>query len=176
MRRERHGNSSVSVTAVAALAALVILAGWLAACNGPPAATTTPPATTTSAPPSTSPEPTTTPPEATTPPPTTPPSEPPATTTAPEPPTAYAMNYVVVDTGQEQCYNNSAAIASPAPGGAFYGQDAQYAGAPPAYRDNGTGAQRSDPKTGNPADYPQGHGPQGDAVRIYNYVRCVRDA
>jgi hypothetical protein len=40
---------------------------------------------------------------------------------------------------------------------------------------HGAGAQRSDPKIGNPADYPYGHGPQGDAIRIYNYVRCVRD-
>jgi hypothetical protein len=41
---------------------------------------------------------------------------------------------------------------------------------------HGAGAQRSDPKTGDPASYPHGHGPQGDAVRIYNYVRLVRDA
>ncbi len=41
---------------------------------------------------------------------------------------------------------------------------------------HGAGAQRSDPKFGNPDDYPNGHGPQGDVVRIYNYVRCVRDA
>ncbi len=39
---------------------------------------------------------------------------------------------------------------------------------------HGAGAQRSDPKTGNPEDYPYGRGPQGDAIRIYNYVRCVR--
>jgi hypothetical protein len=39
---------------------------------------------------------------------------------------------------------------------------------------HGAGAQRSDPKSGDPADYPIGHGPQGDEVRIYNYVRCVR--
>ncbi|MEI8202305.1 MAG: DUF1566 domain-containing protein [Bacteroidota bacterium] len=39
---------------------------------------------------------------------------------------------------------------------------------------HGAGAQRSDPKTGNPADYPTGFGPQGDAIRIYNYVRLVR--
>jgi len=38
---------------------------------------------------------------------------------------------------------------------------------------HGAGSQRSDPKTGDPADYPTGHGPQGDAIRIYNYVRCV---
>lgn len=40
---------------------------------------------------------------------------------------------------------------------------------------HGAGAQRSDPKEGNPDDYPAGHGPQGDAIRIYNYVRMVRD-
>jgi hypothetical protein len=39
---------------------------------------------------------------------------------------------------------------------------------------HGAGAQRSDPKIGNPADYPEGHGPQGDVIRIFNYVRCVR--
>jgi len=39
---------------------------------------------------------------------------------------------------------------------------------------HGAGAQRSDPKQGNPADYPEGHGAQGDAIRIYNYVRLVR--
>ena len=41
---------------------------------------------------------------------------------------------------------------------------------------HGAGAQRSDPKSGDPADYPTGHGPQGDAIRIYNQVRLVRDA
>ena len=40
---------------------------------------------------------------------------------------------------------------------------------------HGAGAQRSDPKVGNPADWPTGHGPQGDAIRIYNFVRLVRD-
>ena len=40
---------------------------------------------------------------------------------------------------------------------------------------HGAGAQRSDSKLGDPDDYPFGHGPQGDAVRIYNYVRLVRD-
>jgi hypothetical protein len=39
---------------------------------------------------------------------------------------------------------------------------------------HGAGAQRSDPKTGNPAYYPHGHGPQGDVIRIFNYVRLVR--
>ena len=41
---------------------------------------------------------------------------------------------------------------------------------------HGAGAQRSDPKAGDPGQWPYGHGPQGDAIRIYNHVRCVRDA
>jgi hypothetical protein len=39
---------------------------------------------------------------------------------------------------------------------------------------HGAGAQRSDFKEGDPAKFPQGFGPQGDDVRIANYVRCVR--
>jgi hypothetical protein len=39
---------------------------------------------------------------------------------------------------------------------------------------HGAGCQRSDPKTGNASDFPEGHGPQGDAIRILNYVRLVR--
>lgn len=40
---------------------------------------------------------------------------------------------------------------------------------------HGAGAQRSDPKDGDPAEYSEGNGPQGDAVRILNYVRLVRN-
>ena len=39
---------------------------------------------------------------------------------------------------------------------------------------HGAGCQRSDPKSGDPSKIPTGRGPQGDVVRIYNYVRCVR--
>jgi hypothetical protein len=39
---------------------------------------------------------------------------------------------------------------------------------------HGAGAQRSDPKVGDPAEWPEGHGPQGDVRRIYNFVRLVR--
>lgn len=39
---------------------------------------------------------------------------------------------------------------------------------------HGAGAQRSDPKVGDPTQYPFGRGPQGDVVRIENLVRCVR--
>lgn len=35
---------------------------------------------------------------------------------------------------------------------------------------HGAGAQRSDPKTGSPMS----RGPQGDIIRVMNYVRCVR--
>ena len=39
---------------------------------------------------------------------------------------------------------------------------------------HGAGSQRSDPKTGDPSRFPRGRGPQGDVIRIYNHVRCVR--
>ena len=39
---------------------------------------------------------------------------------------------------------------------------------------HGAGAQRSDPKSGNSDDFALGRGPQGDVVRIDNFVRCVR--
>ena len=39
---------------------------------------------------------------------------------------------------------------------------------------HGAGAQRSDPKAGDPAMFPHGRGPQGDVIRIANYVRLVR--
>ncbi len=40
---------------------------------------------------------------------------------------------------------------------------------------HGAGAARSDPKTGDPGDYPQYNGPQGDVQYVFNYVRAVRD-
>jgi hypothetical protein len=39
---------------------------------------------------------------------------------------------------------------------------------------HGAGAQRSDPKAGDPGEYPYGRGPQGDVIRIRNFVRAVR--
>ena len=46
---------------------------------------------------------------------------------------------------------------------------------PARYADvHGAGAQRSDPKAGDPAAFPRGRGPQGDVVRINNFVRLVR--
>jgi len=39
---------------------------------------------------------------------------------------------------------------------------------------HGAGSQRSDPKAGDPAQFPHGRGPQGDVISIYNMVRPVR--
>ncbi|WP_227021331.1 DUF1566 domain-containing protein [Oceaniferula marina] len=39
---------------------------------------------------------------------------------------------------------------------------------------HGAGSQRSDPKSGDPAEFPKGRGPQGDVIRINNHVLCVR--
>ena len=50
-----------------------------------------------------------------------------------------AEGYAIVDTGQERCYNNTREITYPEQGDAFFGQDAQYQGHQPAYRDNGDG-------------------------------------
>lgn len=44
------------------------------------------------------------------------------------------------------------------------------------YDVHGAGAQRSDPKSGDPTPYVGvGFGPQGDVISIYNYARCVRN-
>jgi len=40
---------------------------------------------------------------------------------------------------------------------------------------HGAGAQWSDPKDGDSADYPSYWGPQGDVRYVFNYIRCVRD-
>jgi hypothetical protein len=66
--------------------------------------------------------------------------------------------------------NNNAAYASYVSFGTAFGYMGHWIDV------HGAGAQRSDPKSGDPDDYPQGHGPQGDAIRIYNFVRLVRDA
>jgi hypothetical protein len=49
-----------------------------------------------------------------------------------------AGTWVVVDTGQDVCYDNRAPVAGFATG-RFSGQDAQFTGAQPSYRDNGDG-------------------------------------
>lgn len=48
------------------------------------------------------------------------------------------------------------------------------AGTPRLMDVHGAGAQRSDPKSGDPSAFPFGRGPQGDVIRILNHVRLVR--
>lgn len=52
---------------------------------------------------------------------------------------SHETTYLVVDTNQETCFDNSSAISCPYEGDAFYGQDAQYEGHQPSYSDNGDG-------------------------------------
>lgn len=52
---------------------------------------------------------------------------------------ASAGNYPLVDTSQDHCYGATEEIAAPRIGKAYFGQDAQYVSAQPAYRDNGDG-------------------------------------
>ncbi len=69
--------------------------------------------------------------------------------------------------------------AAPGPGGIGPGGPPATVGPVPGAKwmdVHGAGAQRSDPKAGDPADYAWGAGPQGDAIRILNHVRLVRDA
>lgn len=49
------------------------------------------------------------------------------------------QTYTIVDTGQIRCYSNTVEIEYPKAGAAFFGQDAQYSGNQPAYKDNGDG-------------------------------------
>ena len=60
---------------------------------------------------------------------------------------AAPANYPVVDTGESASYNARTEIAAPAPGAAFFGQDAQYQGLQPSYKDNQDGTV-SDLSTG----------------------------
>ncbi len=48
-------------------------------------------------------------------------------------------SYVVVDTGQTECYDDEGIMTCPNPGEAWFGQDASYEGAQPSYTDNGDG-------------------------------------
>jgi hypothetical protein len=54
-------------------------------------------------------------------------------------PAAVSVTSKVPDTGQGSCFDASKLIPCPQPGSPFYGQDANYLGAAPAYRDNSNG-------------------------------------
>jgi PKD repeat protein len=66
-----------------------------------------------------------------------------AVTAAPTP-----GGYVVVDTGQTRCYNNTTEITTPSAGQPFYGQDAQCSGIQPSYGLSGDGLAVYDNRTG----------------------------
>ncbi|MCB9759691.1 MAG: DUF1566 domain-containing protein [Alphaproteobacteria bacterium] len=53
------------------------------------------------------------------------------------------LPYVIVDTNQSLCYDNTQSITCPT-SGSHYGQDAQYSGAQPSYTDNGDGTITDD--------------------------------
>lgn len=52
---------------------------------------------------------------------------------------ALAGNYPITDSGQDRCYAALRPIDPPLPGDSFFGQDAQYQGLQPSYKDNGDG-------------------------------------
>ena len=53
--------------------------------------------------------------------------------------TTIATSYPIVDTEQTHCYNNTGQTICPQTGAAFFGQDAQYVGNAPSYKNNGDG-------------------------------------
>jgi hypothetical protein len=55
------------------------------------------------------------------------------------PPSAQSVDYAIVDTAQRDCYDQARKVNAPDWGEPFYGQDAQYEGLSPSYRDNGDG-------------------------------------
>ncbi len=61
---------------------------------------------------------------------------------------ASLADYPVVDTGQMVCYDNFGEITCPAPGEAFFGQDAQFDGNLPSYTLSGDGLTVHDNNTG----------------------------
>jgi hypothetical protein len=66
-------------------------------------------------------------------------------------------------------------LDAPTPGNAVYVAFGQAFGVQGGNLINvhGAGAQRSDPKSGDATQWEEGHGPQNDEIRIYNYARCV---
>ncbi len=83
----------------------------------------------------------------------------------------YWTNTTHFDGPQDRQYNNAIYVT--------FGRALGWMQPPPRFEwelwdVHGAGAQRSDPKIGNPNDYPHGNGPQGDVIRVYNYVRPVR--
>ena len=79
-----------------------------------------------------------------------------------EPEPELNLSYAVVDTGQDECYDNSREITCPRLGQAFYGQDAQYDGKQPGYALSGDGLTVYDSVTG--LTWTQGADWTGDGI------------
>lgn len=62
--------------------------------------------------------------------------------------TAFGGSYPIVDTGQDQCFDNISPISQPAEGEDFYGQDAQFNGNQPGYAVSDDGFTVYDTVTG----------------------------
>ncbi|MET0069674.1 MAG: DUF1566 domain-containing protein [Candidatus Thiodiazotropha sp.] len=62
--------------------------------------------------------------------------------------TTRSLEYPIVDTGQQQFFDNSSQIAAPAEGDIFHGQDAQYDGNQPSYTISDDGLTVHDNVTG----------------------------
>ena len=56
-----------------------------------------------------------------------------STVPAPTAESTSPLSYPIVDTGQSNCYNNSAKVTCPQAGQAFFGQDSQFTGNMPSY-------------------------------------------
>jgi len=95
--------------------------------------------------------------------------------------------YPIVGTNQSTAYDNTTIINTPSEDDDYYGQNANHPGTTPSYTDNGDGTITDNVTglmwqstldhngDGDASEYSSGHGPQGDAVRILNYVRLVRN-
>lgn len=52
-----------------------------------------------------------------------------------------ALSYPIVDTGQVRCFDDRSEIEYPRTGRDYFGQDAQYSGNSPRYRDTGSASR-----------------------------------
>jgi len=77
-------------------------------------------------------------------------------------PPEQALTYPIVGTAQAECYDNYSRIACPKPGQPFYGQDAQFPGAPPSYTVSADGLTVHDKVTG--LTWQRGPDADGDGV------------
>jgi len=106
----------------------------------------------------------------------------PAATSSPAINPIFHCTKITNEAGNEDypCYWSSTTHASMMGGGAAaayicFGRGMGYMPEFGGWSDvHGAGCQRSDPKTGDAGQFPEGHGPQGDAIRILNYIRMVR--